>query len=265
LKPDGSPDPSFDQSAPGVGSEGLPCHLTSGLVTPVAPLSDGRIAVAHVEPRGRPGTYPVDSTERMRVSVRTADGTALDPGFGVGGTLTGFFAGNEPDCLGGSGADLLVPRRDGSFLVGFHSSFADPWDRDQRQRCPSGVFRVGADGAIDPTFGVGGVAGGIGVDPLGPPENWAPAVIQFLPTGGDGFQQVSTYSGPTSPPNAVGPWRLALTEHDPSGRAGRIRLLPRATDENSWYLLAAADGKGSVYTLEWDAGSYRPPRIHALG
>jgi len=127
LNADGSLDASFD---PGAGA--------SGGVGAIVVQPDGRILVG-----GAFDTY--DSISRNGLARLNADGS-LDPGFSIG---TG---------VGGMGVPTVYAialQQDGKILVG--GDFA-AFDGISRNR----IARLNTDGTLDPSFGGGSGAGGVG-------------------------------------------------------------------------------------------------------
>lgn len=135
LEPNGEPDPSF-----GTAGASAPIPLS---VERIAVAADGRIVVVG---RAFYGPCGHDLTPRPELAVARLqpDGT-LDAGFGNGGVVLA----HSEDRLEESEASGLAVLADGAILVSGSSA----------------LLRLSAAGALDPSFGNGGV-----VEPVGTPR-----------------------------------------------------------------------------------------------
>lgn len=140
LRPEGQPDPAFGQGG----------RVTAGLpATPqaLAALPDGRVLVAGGRELSADSAAPASAV----VLTRLLPNGEVDPGFGAGGSVV--------TAVGDSASAFsLWPLADGGALVGGVALSLDGGSLDGGTYSRWVVARYTADGALDPSFGEGGVA-----------------------------------------------------------------------------------------------------------
>jgi uncharacterized delta-60 repeat protein len=149
---DGTIDKTFGSEGVTTTSVTLPADATlrDDLAASLLVLDDGRIVVGG-------STAEIVTGNRRPVLARyTADG-ALDPTFGVGGTLV--LEPSKTNNIAFLTSPTLLPESDGSLLVGV--SFTLGW-----QEKKFALARILPDGSLDPAF----ASAGILVETLGPDD-----------------------------------------------------------------------------------------------